>query len=327
MLMGLFVVLGMSAPVSRASDELTKVAEPARGQSGMALMGQLKSVCRELNLNGDVRSKVDAILAKANEDAEKAQKDAKDERAAYGKISDVMRGATVEIMRLLDDDQKLMFQSKMRAAATVDATGAPAAGDGGAAEVKAVPIGQRIRNAVAPLKVSDEQNKKIDGVVKDLEQKIDELRKGDIAVTELREKMQAMRQDLIKQMREILSEEQFAKFQENVRQPQNAQAGIAGAGERLAANLKRLQDGTKQVGLSDEQQAKLDAAFDTATKKFKELGPKLQGGPTPELREELGAVYEELRTQMQAILTPEQQEKFREHMRESSPEKGAEKKP
>jgi len=61
MLMGLFVVLGMSAPASRASDELTKVAEPARGQSGMALMGQLKSVCREWNLNGGVLSKVHAL--------------------------------------------------------------------------------------------------------------------------------------------------------------------------------------------------------------------------------------------------------------------------
>lgn len=336
-LMGLFVVLGMSSPVVWASDELTQVvdAEPAQGQAGMALIGQLKSVCQELSLSGDVRTKVDAILAKATEDAEMARKDAKDERGAYGKISDVMRGATVEIMRLLDDDQKLMFQSKMRAAAAVDATGAPAAGDGGAAEVRAVPIGQRIKNAVAPLKLSDEQNKKIDGVITDLEGKIAELRKGGTGVTELREKMQAMRQDLIKQMGEIFTEEQFAKFQENIKkQPQNAQGGIAGAVERLAANLQRLQDGTKQVGLSDEQKAKLDGAFDSAKEKFKELGPKLQGGPTPELRAELGAVYQELRTQMQTILTPEQQEKFKAHMRETSPagqgavaaEKGAEKK-
>ncbi len=305
MLMGLFVVLGMSAPVGWASDELTKVAEPAGGQSAMALIGQLKSACQELNLNGETRSKIDAILAKATEDAEKARKDAKDERAAYGKISDVMRGATVDVMRLLDDDQKLMFQSKMRAAAAVDIAVGPSR-EVPNSEVRAVPIAQRIRNAVAPLQVSDEQSKKIDGVIKDLEEKIRELRKGAAGVTELREKILSMRQDLMTQMRGILTPEQFAKFQENVKQSQNAPNGTAGAGEKLVTYLQRLQAGTRKLGLSEEQKAKLDVAFNNAKEKLMAIGVKLQNGPTPELREEFNAVYQELKTRLQSVLTPEQ---------------------
>ena len=45
----------------------------------------------------------------------------------------------------------------------------------------------------------------------------------------------------------------------------------------------------------------------TARKKnLMAIGIKMQNGPTPELREEFNAVYQELKTRLQSVLTPEQ---------------------
>jgi hypothetical protein len=281
------------------------VAEPAQGQTGMMLIARLQSVCQEINLSGDVRTRIDAILAHATDAAEKAQTDAKDDRAAFGTISEVMRGATVEIMRLLNDDQKLRFQSKMRTAAEKIVPGAGADG-GSAAEGRAVPIGKRIKNAVAPLKLSEEQNRKIDGVIQELEAKIAELRKRDIGMTELRETMQAMRQDLIRQLRETLSEEQFTKFQENIRQPQNGRQDAAGAGAKLVPHLRLLWAGMQQLGLTEEQKTKVATAFFSANEKLKPILVKVQRGSTPELHDQYVVVTQELKSKLQSVLTAQE---------------------
>jgi hypothetical protein len=199
----------------------------------------------------------------------------------------------------------------MRAAASNLAAGAPAAEGGGAAEVRALSIGERIKNAVAPLELSDDQNTKIDGVIKGLNAKIGELRKGDFGVAELRQKIQTMREDLFREIKEILTEEQFTKFQKNVRQGQNGQR----ANGQLVPILQRLRDGTEHLEITEEQQRKVDVAFLSANEKLAPIFVKLRsGGGTPELHDEYLAVSGELKIKLQSALTTEQWDRLGAYM-------------
>lgn len=319
LLLGWLAIGAVFVPLSVWAND-SKPPTSERDVSNVDLIGRLKSVCADLQLSGEVKIKVDAAIAKAVEDAEKARKEAGDNhRAAFGKTSDIMRAATVEIMNLLDDDQKLLFQSKMRAAAATPSPG-EIMNAGSADEPRVLSVGERIRNAVAPLNLSDEQKKKVDAIIEDLQAKMKELRTAGAANPDaLREKMQSMRQDLMKQFKDVLSEGQFEQFRENIaQQPKNAAGAQGQLGSRLTMALKRMQAGMREVGLSDEQKTKVDAAFAAAKKQFSDLSPDLEGGPTPELREKVGAVYEQLRTELQSVLTAEQQEKFRTVMRQAA---------
>jgi hypothetical protein len=323
LLLGWLAIGAVFAPLGAWAND-SKPPTSERDLSNVDLIGRLKSVCADLRLSGEVKMKVDAAIAKAVEDAEKARKEAGDNhRAAFGKTSDIMRAATVEIMNLLDDDQKLLFQSKMRAAAATPSPG-EIMNAGSADEPRVLSVGERIRNAVAPLNLSDEQKKKVDAIVEGLQAKMKELRTAGAANPDaLREKLQNMRQDLMKQFKEVLSEGQFDQFRENIaQQPQNA--GVQGAlGGRLVMALQRMQAGMREIGLSDEQKTKVDAAFAAAKKQLSDLSVDLQAGPSPELREKVGAVYQELRTQLQSVLNDEQQEKFRTYMRKAAGGAGA----
>ena len=65
------------------------------------------------------------LLARAKEDVQKAQSQANDPREAMEKGTDIALSATEEISGLLDEDQKLLFQSKLKAAANAPADTGP----------------------------------------------------------------------------------------------------------------------------------------------------------------------------------------------------------
>src|SRR5204863_6403199 len=117
----------------------------------------------------------------------------------------------------------------------------------------------------------------------------------------VREKMQALRDDVLKQIKSILNEEQLKKFEEATR-PQPG-AGGGGGGARLGALIQRLSEGMKDLDLTDDQKPKVQAALADARKKFQELAPQLQGGqPTPELREKFRGILEGLRDDLSGVL-------------------------
>jgi Spy/CpxP family protein refolding chaperone len=322
----LVAALTLGAPLFvRAADDAKPAAAAAAAARPNVEIARLKTIVDELKLTGDTKTKVETILTKAQSDIDDATKEATDRTTAAKRSQQIVAGATEQIQSILDEDQKLMFRSKIETAArgatndTPAATpaggrpgGAPGAGRG------PVQIGQRLKEATANLGLSDEQSKKIDAAIADLQQKAQALIAAGPS-PETREKITALREDGLNQIKAILTEEQFAKFQEAIRQ---APAGAPGAGGRLGQLVQRFQEALKDLNLTEEQKPKVQAAFADARKKLAELAPQ-PGQPTPETREKFRAAMEELRSKLTEVLTPEQQEKFRTAMQQAPTGAGA----
>lgn len=260
----------------------------------------LKSAVDDLKLTGETKTKADKILEDAQGDADKAIQ--AEDRA---KVAKIVHDAGDQVIALLDEDQKLMLRSKIlaagRSAPAIPENARPGR-PGAAAGGRGAAIGQRIKLAVADLKLSDEQTAKVDVVIADLEKKAQDLRAAGPG-PEMREKIMALREDMIKQMKGILTEEQFKTFQGKMQPP----GGAAGGG-RASALVGRLEEAVKSLDLTDEQKPKVEKALADARKKFAELGRSVQGGQaSPDAREKFRAVMEEFMN----VLTPKQQEKVK----------------
>lgn len=70
----------------------------------------------------------------------------------------------------------------------------------------------------------------------------------------------------------------------------------------------RLKQMREKLGLSDEQVTKLKAIFEAEAQEIKALR-KDGGEPTPEKREQMKAIREKTKAEVDAVLTPEQREK------------------
>lgn len=304
----LTATLMLAAPsFVRAADDAKPAAPVARPNAELA---RLKTIIEDLKLTGDTKTKVEAVLTKAQSEIADATKDAK-------RAEPIVRNTVEQVQAALDEDQKLMFRAKLEAATRGAAANDPAAPNAGGrpgAGAGRLQIGQRLKDATANLGLSDEQSKKIDAAVTDLQKKAEALRAAGPS-PETREKITALREDGLNQVKAILTEEQFAKFQEAIRQAPAA-AG-PGAGGRLGQLIQRFQGALKDLNLTEEQKPKVQAAFADARKKLAELAPQ-PGQPTPETREKFRAAMEELRSQLTQVLTPEQQEKFRAAMQQGA---------
>jgi Spy/CpxP family protein refolding chaperone len=269
----------------------------------------LKSAVDDLKLAGEAKTKADKILDDAQADVDKAI-----QAGDRTKVAKIVHDASDQVIALLDEDQKLMLRSKILSAGRSDPAvpenvrpgrpGAAAGGRGGAA------VGQRIKQAVADLKLSDEQISKVDAVIADLEKKAQDLRAAGRG-PEMREKIMALREDMIKQMKAILTEAQFKGFQEKMQQSPGGGAG----GGRIGAAVGRFEQAVKSLDLTDDQKPKVEKALADARKKFAELGRSVQGGQAaPDTREKFRSAMEDLRTELMAVLTPEQREKLKSEM-------------
>jgi len=287
------------------------VVFPAGGAETLA---QIKTAVDDLKLTGDAKAKSEGILAKAKADIDKAAKGS-DRQAA------VTQAAREEIAGLLDDDQRLLFETKLKALAQAGVgvdrpPAAPGARRPGVAGpiVRPLQIGPRIKQAVAGLDLSEEQSKKVDGVIANVQQKADGLR-GQRPGPEMRQKVMELRDSAIGQMKAILTPDQFEKFQLAMRQSGPAGAGVAAG--RPGAAIERFRDAVNDLKLTEDQKGKVDSVFADARKKFADLAPQLQKGqPTAETREKVRSVMQDLRAALTDVLTPEQMEKLRATMRQ-----------
>lgn len=78
---------------------------------------------------------------------------------------------------------------------------------------------------------------------------------------------------------------------------------------RMPGGGERLEKMKEHLGLSDEQTAQLKAIWAEEAKELKALRGD-DTGPTPEKREQMRAIREKYRAQIEAVLTPEQREKM-----------------
>jgi hypothetical protein len=123
------LALSSSLMVWAADD--AKPEAPARRANAVNPLAGLKSAVDDLKLSGDAKAKADEILAKAQEEADKATKEAAgDRRAGLQRTSEIVKSAAEKISAILDEDQKLMLRSKLQGAAKPGGNEAGAGGGG-----------------------------------------------------------------------------------------------------------------------------------------------------------------------------------------------------
>jgi len=118
-------------------------------------------------------------------------------------------------------------------------------------------------------------------------------------IRKLEEGPKELRQDLLKQLSDVLTKEQAQKLTEALDQ---ARPGGGRFGEAMAG---RLREALNRLELTDEQKTQIKTAFDKAREDF-------GNAKTPQDREQ---VQKTLREQIEKILTPQQRQKLAE-MRE-----------
>jgi hypothetical protein len=275
----LLTVAVCALPAAAGVDEPAKADTPARTVG--VDVGRLRAAVEGLGLTGDARAKAEAILKRAEEELPKGSR----ESAAA-----VLQSAEADLAALLDEDQKILFHGKLKAAAAAGEAQKPGA-DADRAGRPGL-IAERIKAAAAAVGLSDEQKPKVDAVVADVRKRMEELRAAGQS-PETREKLRAIRDDMMGRLRKILSPEQMTKFEAAMRQ--TAPAGPAGV-------IQRLRDVADKLELSDEEKAKVKTALDQARTKF-------QAGQ--QARETPREIMQELRTELAKTLTREQMEQLR----------------
>ncbi len=94
------------------------------------------------------------------------------------------------------------------------------------------------------------------------------------------------------------------------------------AGRGAGAAAERLKAMTETLGLTQEQQDKVKAIYEKNAPQLKELMAKGRENLTAEDRTKLGELLKAQMDQVSAILTPEQQEKFKAMRAEGAGKRG-----
>ena len=280
--------------------------EGPRAQSPEAL-GGLQAALDSLNLTEDQKSKAAEMIKAARERFDAARQQlataqGEDRREATRKLAEVSRNLTEELTGILDEDQKALFRQKLEQGrqALRDRVAAPGPrpAEGGP---RPLPFDRAIEQATSGLQLTDDQKQKIQALSSDLATRT-----------------QALHEEARKQLKTILTEDQFKQFEQT--QPRPGLAGPRdgeprrpgiGAGGGPAGAVERIRDALAQLQLTEDQKTRLKPHLDEFQKNMQELRSKIQDGGGPELRDKFLSTLQELRTNLQTILTPEQLEKVR----------------
>lgn len=165
------------------------------------------------------------------------------------------------------------------------------------------------RDRLNELNLTDDQKTKIDALYTKATEEVKAAAAAD--PQERRQKMGELMMGLRKDVAEVLTDEQKAKF---------AAMGPAAVGRPNP--VARLEDAISKLDLTAEQKPKVQVVVEDAKKKFEELRGQLPGGDRAAVREKFTAFMDETRDKLKEILTPEQQEKLREALQAGAPGAG-----
>jgi periplasmic protein CpxP/Spy len=173
---------------------------------------------------------------------------------------------------------------------------------------------KRAEHMKSELGLSDEQTKKVEAawLVKMTKSKDLRTTHADNKET-LKKEMRPVHQAFRTSMKEILTKEQFAKWQENKKKERKDKSPEEKAAMR-AAHMR------ESLGLTDEQTAKVESAVLTKMTKSKEIRAKYPEDKDA-AKKELKPIHAQFEASMKEILTPEQFAKWKE-MKKSHPKKG-----
>ena len=162
--------------------------------------------------------------------------------------------------------------------------------------------GNRSRNPFAELGVTASQQEKLDAAREEMVNLFTPLfADQDISREEREAKMREIREAYAAKVKEILTEEQFAKYQEAQSSREQGRAG--GRGNSLAS-LNLTEDQREKIAaIQTEQRAE-------QTELFQEM--RANGGGFDGVREKMTALRAKYDQEIEALLTDEQKEKYKE---------------
>jgi Spy/CpxP family protein refolding chaperone len=155
---------------------------------------------------------------------------------------------------------------------------------------------ERMQETARELNLTDEQKEKLQTIIRGQAEKLRELRQDtSLSQPEKAEKFKAIREDIIAEVKKVLSPEQFEKWQ--AKQGQTA----GGAGGPLA----RLQEAIKDLNLTDTQKEQLKPLYQEQMEKLRDLHQDTSLS-IPEKLEKLKAMNKEIAPKLKQVLDAEQ---------------------
>ncbi|MBC8106445.1 MAG: hypothetical protein H7Z14_07645 [Anaerolineae bacterium] len=203
-----------------------------QGRQGMgpAMLDRLHASVNELNLTDEQKPKIDEIFTKAKDDFEKMQPELQDlpmqERGT--KVREFTQQLSTEIKAVLTDEQKAEFDKKV-AEMQQQRGGQGQGGQGQGGQMR------RMREAVEGVGLTDEQKPKVDAILKDMEDKVQQARQesqGDRQA--MQEKSRAIATDTMLQLEQVLTPDQQQKLRESMRANRGGEQGGNGPSTRPA---------------------------------------------------------------------------------------------
>jgi Spy/CpxP family protein refolding chaperone len=155
---------------------------------------------------------------------------------------------------------------------------------------------ERMQETARELSLTDEQKENLQTIIRGQAEKLRELRQDtSLSQPEKAEKFKAIREDIIAEVKKVLSPEQFEKWQ--AKQGQTA----GGAGGPLA----RLQGAIKDLNLTDTQKEQLKPLYQEQMEKLRDLHQDASLS-IPEKLEKLKAMNKEIAPKLKQVLDAEQ---------------------
>jgi protein CpxP len=159
---------------------------------------------------------------------------------------------------------------------------------------------ERIQDTVKELNLTEEQRQKLQVIVRAQATKLRDLRQDSgLSPAERRQKVQALREEITSQVKQVLTPEQFEKWQ--------ARQGRLGAAGR--APLARVQEAIRDLNLTDQQKEQLKPIYQEQAEKLREL--YLDSSLSiPEKLEKLKGMRAEIAPKLKKVMDADQYAKW-----------------
>jgi Spy/CpxP family protein refolding chaperone len=192
---------------SFAAASAQPTTQPEDGGRGAMLLDRLKQIAGDLKLTPEQQTKIDSILDDARQQLhgmidELRQSDPETRRQRIQQFLENLHDKFKEVLtseQVQTFEQKLQeLRNEMRAATTQPAGGM---------------MMPRLRNALGQLELTPDQKQKVESVLQDTRQRMQDLRaEMQSDDSQMREKIQSIMQDTRQQLRDILTPEQREKL-------------------------------------------------------------------------------------------------------------------
>ena len=189
-------------PLARAADTQPP-AQPAGGNRAPALRQRMQNTARELNLTDEQKQQLQTIIRTQAGKLRDLRQDTslapEDKRA---KLQALRAEITAEVKKVLTPEQFEKWQARQGQSAA--SRGARLA---------------RMQEAIKDLNLTDQQKEQLKPVYEEQMQKLRELYSdASLSIPEKLEKLKGMHQEIAPKLKQVMSAEQFAKWEKDVNQ-------------------------------------------------------------------------------------------------------------